>query len=104
MGRIKCDVSDTLVSLDSVVAASDRTGVCPIWFDTALLQVCSCKNRSACAELLFGPGLPTERVHTRFEVKLPHYSSAAANSHFACIELLSDPGPPADRAHMPDLS
>ena len=30
VGRAKCDVSDTLTSLDSVVAASNRTGACPI--------------------------------------------------------------------------
>ena len=47
---------------------------------------------------MFGPGLPTERVHARFELKLPRYSSAAANSRFACTELLSGPGLPTDRA------
>ena len=47
---------------------------------------------------MFGPGLPTERVHARFELKLPRYSSAAANSRFACTELLSSPGLPIDRA------
>ena len=58
------------------------------------------KSRSACTELLFGPGLPTERVHTRFELKLPRYCSAAANSRFACTELLSSPGLPTDRARV----
>ena len=57
------------------------------------------KNRSACTELLFGPGLPTERVHTRFELKLLRHCSAAANSRFTCTELLSGPGLPTDRAH-----
>ena len=47
---------------------------------------------------MFGPGLPTERVHARFELKLPRYSSAAENSRFACTELLSGPGLPTDRA------
>ena len=57
------------------------------------------KNPLACTELLSGSGLPTERVHTRFKLKLPRYSSAAANSRFACTELLSGPGLPTDRAH-----
>ena len=66
-----------------------------------LLCYCSAavKNRSACAELLFGPGLPTKRVHTRFELKLSRYSSAAVPSRSACTELLSGPGLPTDRAH-----
>ena len=44
VGRVKCDVSDTLTSLDSVVAASNRTGACPIWLDTALLLFCCCEE------------------------------------------------------------
>ena len=47
---------------------------------------------------MFNPGLPTERVHAWFELKLPRYSSAAANSHFACTKLLYGPGLPTDRA------
>ena len=38
-------------------------------------------------------------MHARFELKLPRYCSAAANSRFACTELLSGPGLPTDRAH-----
>ena len=57
------------------------------------------KNRLACTELLSDPGLPTKRVHTRFELKLPRYCSAAENSRFACTELLSGPGLSTDRAH-----
>ena len=38
-------------------------------------------------------------MHARFELKLPRYSFAAANSRFACNELLSGPGLPTDRAH-----
>ena len=69
--------------------------------DLTLPCYCSAaaKNRSACAELLFGPGLPTEWVHARFELKLPRYCSAAANSRYACTELLSVPGLPINRAH-----
>ena len=37
-------------------------------------------------------------MHARFELKLPRYSSAAANSRFACTELLSGPRLPTDRA------
>ena len=47
---------------------------------------------------MFDPGLPTQRVHAWFELKLPRYSSAAANSRFACTELLSGPGLPTDWA------
>ena len=48
---------------------------------------------------MFGPGLLTERVHARFELKLPSYSSAAANSRLACTELLSGPGLLTERVH-----
>ena len=57
------------------------------------------KSRLVCTELLFGPGLPTERVHARSDLKLPCYCSAAANSDFACTELLSGPVLPTDRTH-----
>ena len=56
------------------------------------------KNRPACTELLFGPVLPNERVHTRFELKLSR-CSADANSGFACTELVSGPVIPTARAH-----
>ena len=39
-------------------------------------------------QLLFGPGLPTERVHAQFGLKLPHHRSVAAISSFFCTELL----------------
>ena len=38
------------------------------------------KSRSAGTELLFGPGLPTERVHTRFELK-------SAPLQFCCCKI-----------------
>ena len=57
------------------------------------------RRTTVCTELLFGPGLATERVHTRFKLKLPRYSSAAVNSRFACTELLSGPRLPTDQAH-----
>ena len=68
--------------------------------DLKLSCYCSAaaKNRPACTGLLFGPGLPNERLHTRFELKLSR-CSAAANSGFACTELMSGPGLPTDRAH-----
>ena len=46
------------------------------------------KSRFACTELLSGLGLPTERVHVRFGLKLPRHRSAAAISGFFCTELL----------------
>ena len=48
----------------------------------------SAKSRFACTELLSGPALPTERVHTRFGLKLFRNRSAAAISRFFCTELL----------------
>ena len=42
------------------------------------------KNRLACTELLSGPGLRTERVHARSDLKLPCYCSAAAKNSSAC--------------------
>ena len=69
--------------------------------DLTLPCYCSAagKNRSACVELLFGPGLLTDRVHTRVELKLPRLSSAAAKSRFTYTELQFDPGFPTDRVH-----
>ena len=52
MGRVKCDVSDTLTSLDSVVGASTER----VYARSELTPPCYCsaaaKNRSACTELL----------------------------------------------------
>ena len=41
---VEYDVSDILTSLDSVVATSNRTGACPIRFDTDLLLFCCCEE------------------------------------------------------------
>ena len=57
-------------------------------------------NRLAYTELLFGPGVLTKRVHTRFELKLSRYCSTVANSCFACTGLLSGHGLPTDRARV----
>ena len=46
------------------------------------------KYRFSCTELLSGPGLPTERVHARFGLKLPRHRFAATISRFLCTELL----------------
>ena len=88
MGRVKCDVSGTLTSLDSVVAAS--TERVDAQSDLTLPCYCSAaaKNHSACTELLSGPVLPTERMYARFELKLPRHRSAATISRFFCTELL----------------
>ena len=48
--------------------------------------------RSSCTELMSGPGLPTERLHARSDLKLPCYCSAAAKNRSACTELLFGPG------------
>ena len=56
-------------------------------------------HRLACTELLSGPGLPTERVHTRSDLTLPCYCSTAAKSRSACTELLFGPGLPTERVH-----
>ena len=68
MGRVKCDVSDTLTSLDSLVVAS------------------------------------TERVHTRSDLTLPCYCSAAAKNRSACAELLFLALGFQPNGCMPDLS
>ena len=56
------------------------------------------KAQGQSTELLFGPGLLNERVHTRFKLKLSR-CSAAANSGFACTELLSGLVLPTDWAY-----
>ena len=57
------------------------------------------KNRLACTKLLFGPGLPTERVHARSDLKLSCYCSAAVKDRSACTELLFGPGLPTEGVH-----
>ena len=61
-------------------------------FELELPCYCSsvaAKSRFSCTELLSGPALPSERVHARFELKLPRYRSAAAIFRFFCTELLN---------------
>ena len=57
------------------------------------------KNCLTCTELLSGPGLPTERVHARSDLKLPCYCSAAAKNRSACTELLFGPGLQTERGY-----
>ena len=60
---------------------------------------CSAAAKNRCSELLSGPGLPTERVHARYDLTLPCYCSATAKNRSACTELLFGPGLLTERVH-----
>ena len=74
-------------------------------FDLTLPCYCSAaaKNRSACAELLSGPGFPTERV-ARNDLTMPCYCFAGVKNRSECFELLSGPGLPTERVARSDLT
>jgi hypothetical protein len=46
------------------------------------------KSRFYCTELLSGRGLPTDRVHARFVLKLPCHRLLLRYLAFFCAELL----------------
>ena len=74
-----------LPALNCCLALSFQpTGLIPdLSYNACCCSSVSAKSRFSCTELLSGPGLPTERVHARFGLKLPRHRSAAAISPFS---------------------